>query len=136
MTTEVQVAVEDRVTTHVMAARIDTARGRLLELHRALVEVDRRAYERVHGRLTAGALLDNLIHHPVFAWLRPLSTLIAETDDRGRASRTPSEWLAAARALLTADPEGGEFQRRYAERLQRSPEVVVAHAAARRVLGR
>lgn len=118
---------------------MDAARGRLLELHRALIEVDRRAYERVHGRLPAAAMLDNLIHHPAFAWLRPLSTLIAEADevdDRGDTSRMPSEWSAAARALLTADPAGGEFQRRYAERLQESPDVVLAHAAVRRVLGR
>ena len=117
---------------------LDAVHAKLLALHRELVEVERHGYERVHGRLSPAELLDNLIHHPLFAWLRPLSTLIAEGDLAGE-SDDPEErraWLAAARSLLTPDPSGDEFQRRYAERLQDSPGVVVAHAAAMGELGR
>ena len=117
---------------------IEAVSAKLLDLHRELIEVERHAYERVHGRLSPAELLDNLIHHPQFAWLRPLSTLIAEADVAAEAD-DPEErdaWLAAVRALLTPDPEGADFQRRYAERLQESPGVVVAHAAVLGVLGR
>jgi hypothetical protein len=117
----------------------DVLRSKLLELHRELVEVDRLMYERVHGRITPADLLDNLLHHPAFVWLRPLSALIAEADatrDPETAEADARAWRNAVRTLLTADPDGAEFQRRYAERLQQSPGVVMAHAAVIEALGR
>ena len=121
------------------ASADDVLRSRLLELHRELIAVERLAYERDHGRLTPADLLENLIHHPTFAWLRPLSALIAETDvarDPETAAAEARRWRTEVRALLTAATEAGEFQRRYAERLQESPGVVMAHGAVMAALGR
>ena len=117
----------------------DVLRSKLLDLHRELVEAERLGYERVHGRLSPADLLENLLHHPTFSWLRPLSALIAEADaarDPETAEADARAWRTAVRTLLTADAEGAEFQRRYAERLQQSPGVVMAHAAVIEALGR
>jgi hypothetical protein len=93
----------------------------LLDLHRALVEAERREYERVRGRLPHRKFLEALLNDPELAWLKPLTALVA-----GEGDASP----ARLRALLVPDPEGGEFQRRYADALQRSADVAVAHGRA------
>jgi hypothetical protein len=89
------------------------ARNPLLDLHKTLIDFERREYERERGRVTDGAFLDALATDPAFDWLRPLTTLLASLDG-------------------LADDK--EFQRRYAEVLQRSPEAVVAHGRTLRAL--
>ena len=110
-------------------------RGALLGLHRALLEEERRAYEKVHGRQSGADFLQTLIADPAFAWLAPLTTLIVRLDeldaeDNPEAERSAS--MTAARALLVA--EGSEFRQRCAELVQRSPDVAFAYAAARRTV--
>lgn len=112
---------------------LDVIRDRLLELHRVLVEEERRAYERVHGKTTAGQFLDVLVNDADFAWLRPLTSLIVELDDE---EVDHVAWTARAREMLRPDAEGGTFQRRYDAVVQRSPDVVVAHGATMRALHR
>jgi hypothetical protein len=102
-------------------------RTALFDLHRALVERERRDYERIHGRVSSGEFLQGLIHDPAFAWLKPLTTLIVsveEVDDNAAAT------LAALRELLTLAAERSEFHRRYAERVDQDPDLAVAHAIA------
>jgi hypothetical protein len=82
-------------------------RPQLLELHRSLVESQRIGYERVHGRTSAADFLQVLINDPAFAWLKPLTGLVAQLD----------EVLAS----------NGEFQRRYRDELHQSPDVALAH---------
>ena len=105
----------------------------LLALHRALVEGERRGYERAHGRVSGGDFLQVLIHDPAFAWLEPLTRLIARLDElddaeaEGAQPEAAAGVLAAIRALLSLRPEGSEFQRRYAERIDQDPDLAVAH---------
>jgi hypothetical protein len=47
-------------------------RKTLLNLHKTLIEWERAAYERIHGRTSPGSLLTALMSDPQFAWLRPL----------------------------------------------------------------
>jgi hypothetical protein len=103
---------------------------RLLELHKALVDAEREGYERARGRMTDGEFLKALIDDPAFAWLAPLTALIAkiESDD------VPREYRAEAKRLLKPDELGLAFQRRYHEILQRSPDALVAHGAVMRAL--
>jgi hypothetical protein len=42
--------------------------------------------------------------------------------------------LGHLRALLVPDEQGGDFQRRYAQVLQRSPDVLLCHGAIARLL--
>ena len=54
---------------------------RLLRLHRILLDRERHAYETRHGAVSPGDLLRLLLHDEHFAWLRPLSMLIAQMDE-------------------------------------------------------
>lgn len=110
-------------------------RSALLALHRALVERERRDYERIHGRVGGGEFLQGLIHDPAFAWLTPFTTLIVRLEeledekDEG-AQQDVAATLAAIRELLSLDRERSEFHRRYAERVDQDPDVAVAHGFA------
>ena len=101
----------------------------LLGLHKALLAWERLSYERMHGRLSDGEFLDALTKDPWLAWINPLTTLIAASEEFDAA-----EISQRLRRLLVADPAGDEFQQRYAAALQQSPDVVMAHAALMRAL--
>jgi hypothetical protein len=98
-------------------------RAALLALHHALVEEERREQEKTLGRLSGGEFLQALISDPVFAWLRPLTTLIVRLDEAPDA-----DVLAVARRLFS---EESEFRQRATALVQRSPEVAFAYAAAK-----
>ena len=114
-------------------------RSELLDLHRALVDSERRDYERVRGRVTDRAFLEALISAPELAWLNPLTSLIVRLEevleeDLGAAA--VADCVAEIRKLLRPNAGGYGFQRKYAEAMQRSPEVVVAHGRAVAAVGR
>ena len=56
-------------------------RKSLLHLHKTLLDWERAAYERVHGRVSPTDLLQATMEHPQFAWLRPISELIVRIDE-------------------------------------------------------
>ena len=99
---------------------MDAARE-LLDLHRALVAAERELYERERGRLPDQKFLEALLTDPSLRWLAPLTAMVARLDDVGSAE---------LRDLLRPDANGSEFQRRYAEAVQRSADVAVAHGRA------
>ena len=110
-------------------------RRELLDLHRSLVDSERREYERSRGRLTDRAFLEALIGAPELAWLGPLTSLIVRLEEvleDNAAGAALEDCVAEIRKLLRPAAEGQGFQRKYAEAMQRSPEVVVAHG---RVIG-
>src|SRR5437763_12059755 len=104
-------------------ARLRELRHALLALHKALLEDERLRYEREHGRLEGGGrLLQLLVSDASFAWLRVLSALIVQIDERLDAD----EPLTAAdvkqlrdevRTAIVPDESGGDFQRNYARAL-------------------
>jgi hypothetical protein len=106
---------------------------RLLELHKALVDVEREGYERARGRMQDGEFLKALIEDPAFAWLAPLTALIVRLGEL-ESDEVPREQQAEIRRLLKPDDLGLAFQRRYHEILQRSPDALVAHGAVMRAL--
>jgi catechol 2,3-dioxygenase len=117
-------------------------RTRLLQLHKALLEDARAAYELDRGRVGSNAnFLQLVINDPWFAWLHALSGLVVRMDEALEADSPATEADAAAlleqvEQLLTASETGEGFPRRYYEALQRQPAVVLAHADVRRVLKR
>jgi hypothetical protein len=112
----------------------------LLRLHKALLDGERVSYERVHGRIPSnGTFFQLVLGDPWFAWLRPLSQLMARfdelcEDDEDSSRAEIVELIASARTLLTPSETGEGFARHYYDALQREPDVVLAHAATRAML--
>jgi hypothetical protein len=112
----------------------------LLRLHKALLDDERVAYERVHGRIPSnGAFLQLALSDAWFAWLRPLSQSIAKLDelsesDDAASRETIPALLVSVQTLLMPTEEGEGFGRQYHDALQRSPDVVLAHAGVRTLL--
>ena len=123
-------------------------RRTLLDLHKALIERERAEYERGHGAVSAGEMLQLLIRDAAFLWLHPISELIVRVDElisnasdrrRPTATRpamTPDQVSAEAeilmmeiRELLTAGDAPGGFRERYDAVLQGDPAIVVMHRA-------
>src|SRR4051812_26485685 len=100
-------------------------RAQLLNLHRAIVETERVAYERAHGRVTDRAFLDLLIQDASFSWLRPLTAMIVRLDELREGEEEGSEQALKdcelqVRRLLKPGNAGDAFQRKYADILQNS----------------
>ena len=126
--------------TEAERARLRELRGRLLHLHKVLLDDARAAYEMDRGRVGSNAsLLQLVINDPWFAWLHALSDLIVRIDqaieqDAPATSADAQALVEQVERLLTASETGDGFARRYFEALQRQPAVVLAHADVRRVL--
>jgi hypothetical protein len=111
---------------------------RLLDLHGVLLDRERRAYEEEHGSVASRELLHLLLHDQRFAWLRSLSSMIANIDavvdaDEPIAPESARAAFREAYRLLKSD-DGGDFRDKYHLALQDSPDVIMAHAAVSRVL--
>ena len=110
----------------------------LRALHKQLMNEARSDFERERGPVpSAAAFLGLLMGDPFFAWLRPLSGAMAELDELLDAEAPGPHHARLVRvrfeALVTEEGEG-DFPARYREFLQRSSEVVVAHAMVRLAL--
>ena len=121
--------------------KLNDARLGLLALHKALLDYEKIRYERTHGRLeSSGKFLQLAINDPHFAWLRPISELVVQIDqllasDEPGAEVDADTVMDSAKALLRADENGKDFQKRYHRALQDSPEVVMVHAQWKRLAG-
>lgn len=114
-------------------------RKALLNLHKTLLDWERAAYERIHGRKSAGELLKVLMEDPQFAWLRPISELIVRIDEtlEMEAPDVPSDvdaLLARARSVVAPDEGGTPYAQRYHAALQDHPDAVFAHRAVTNLL--
>jgi hypothetical protein len=119
-------------------ARVSVARHGLLELHKALLDAERARYEAIHGKVTAGRMLQLALQDPQFAWLRSMSELIVRIDellDTDEAGDSEAEGLlASARALLNTSTQSTNFAREYEAALQRDPTIVVRHGRVMQAL--
>src|ERR1700704_5353377 len=101
---------------------MDNTRTALLSLHRALVEFERRAYEKAHGRTSGGEFLQALLRDPSLAWLAPLTSQISRLDELADAKDMAAQrrtWRARTRSLLRG--ADGAFGAEYARRIESSP---------------
>ena len=114
--------------------------ARLLRLHSLLLDRQRRAYERRHGAVPAGDLLNLLLHDAAFAWLRSLSGMVARIDELVDVDEplTPEAVEAVFRETyrLLKSEERDAFHDNYRDALQDSPEIVMAHAEVGKILPR
>lgn len=110
---------------------MDELRTALLALHKAVLNVERRQLERVHGRLQNAEFLQ-IVADPVrYGWLKPFSNLILAFDDEEHEGDVVEE----ARELLLPPKADTPFGRRYLSLMQREPGLVVEHRAVTRLLG-
>ena len=123
------------------ADKLRAIRAALLHLHKTLLERERDAYERGHGKIgNSYEYLNLVMNEPSFAWLRNLSELIVQIDEALDGRETAGEGKANAliqqsRLLLTPNESGPEFQRKYFASVQESPEVLLAHGEFASLLG-
>ena len=120
--------------------RLRELRGDLLQLHKALLDAEQRAYEQLNGRVeTSGKLLKLVLHHPRFSWLRAFSDLVVRIDEMLEGDEPVTEADVAAvtrevRAAVTPNETGTQFERRYHAALQLDPGVVLAHGMLAKTL--
>jgi hypothetical protein len=120
--------------------RLSALREALLHLHKALLESERISYEASLGQISSPYQFLHLVtNDPWFAWLAPVTRLVAAVDEKLDAKEplTAAEvelLVREAGALLVATTDGEGFSRHYDEALQRSPDVIMAHAATARII--
>jgi len=117
----------------------------LLRLHKTLLDLERRGYERARGRIgNSYEFLQLVLKDPWFDWLHRLSELIVQIDETldARDAETPATeedakaLVVRAKNLLAPAETGSEFQKNYFLALQQSPDVVLLHAEMMRLLGK
>ena len=108
----------------------------LRALHRHGLTVTQQSFEKLKGRVRGpGELLQLVVHDPLFAWLRPLSQEIVALDELAEADEIAQQDLDAARASVAELLDSNaEFRGTYLVYLQEEPDLVLAHAAVRRLL--
>jgi len=128
------------VTSEVLADadvhRLVDLRLGLLRLHKALLEMERINFEKLFGRVNRGELLQLVINHAQFGWLRMISALVVEIDeilngDEPATLKDFDDLFSQARLLFTSN---GEFKTKYQAALEREPAVVMAHSTVMQVL--
>lgn len=117
----------------------------LLRLHKLLLDLERRDFERARGKITNSyEFLQLVLKDPWFDWLHRLSELIVQMDESldTRDSEAPltdddaKALIERAKTLLAASETGTQFQKNYFLALQQSPDVVLLHSEVMRLLGR
>lgn len=115
-------------------------RASLLDLHKTLLESERVGYEQAFGRIVSPyQFLHLLTTDPWFAWMKPVTELIAAMDEalETNGPLPPSGvrvLMERTKHLLMPAEIGEGFSRHYDEALQRDPDVVFAHAAIARTI--
>ena len=107
-------------------------RNSLLSLHKTLLDREQAAYERVNGPARGGQLLQLVISHEQFAWLRSISAMVVRIDEaldepESISSETARKLVDEIRALLDPSETGSVFQRNYYAAIQSDPTVAVKH---------
>ena len=111
-------------------ALLGEMRRLLLQLHKTLIDWQRRDYETTHGRLQTTQPLQVIFNEPEFAWLRTMSGLIVRIDealDVKPPDVSETGPLVAAVRELIAPEAGSAYALRYHAALQELPEAVLAH---------
>ena|ERR1043166_6379931 len=123
-------------------ALLTDLRRALLRLHKTLLDWERTAYERVHGRTSPGELLGIVMSNPQFAWLRPVSELIVRIDESLEMAALDGPdvdidfIVAQVRSLVAPNQSGTPYAQRYHTALQEHPDAVLAHGGVTTLLKR
>ncbi len=134
----------DENVSEITRDQLKQLRQGMLRLHKTLLDMERRGYERARGQIgNSYEFLQLVLKDPWFDWLHRLSELIVQIDETldNRDAETPateedaSALVVRAKNLLAPSETGSEFQKNYFLALQQSPDVVLLHAEMMRLLG-
>jgi len=130
--------MKGNISTTSESALLRDVRVSLLHLHQTLLDMERKSFETTHGRVNSGELLQLVLNHAQFAWLRTISALVVQIDEMLDADEPASaadmiSLIASARQLFKAS-DNKEFSDKYQAALQQEPDVVMAHAALMKLL--
>ena len=108
-------------------------REALLRLHKTLLDMERREYEKEHGAVTAGELFRLLVDDPQFSWLHNISEFVVRIDEglASQAAVTENDShvaISLARKIFAPSESGDGFQKKYFDAIQKDPSVVMEHA--------
>ena len=106
------------------ADQVAAVRRAALEVHRLLLEHQRRAAERLGGRMTAAEVLQAAADDLRFSWLQRLSEPVTALD---AGDAPPGQAIGRLRALVAPPDEATAFGRLYLQALQDDPAIVFAH---------
>ncbi|MEP6715902.1 MAG: hypothetical protein ABJC09_10015 [Terriglobia bacterium] len=119
---------------------LDKLRDLLLEQHKLLLDREKANYEASHGPVGGpGAFLNLVIGDPHFAWLKQVSSLVVDIDEalapRSTAGQDVADTLTKrARDLMRPRENGTDFETRYYQAVQESPDVVILQVRMERLL--
>lgn len=111
----------------------------LTDLHKELIEIQFRTYEKAQGRIQhSGTKLDLLLNHKDFQWLRPLSVFIASIDhalgqDKIHIDEVKNT-LKDIELLLFSDQDK-TFSSFYKPYEPEHPSVIMLHQDIKKALG-
>ena len=113
-------------------------REALLQIHKSLLEMERRAYEKEHGKVTAGELFHLVVDDPQFSWLHNLSEFVVRIDEalsseEGVNNTDSHVAISLARKIFAPSESGDGFQKKYFDAIQKDPSVVMEHAQLARL---
>jgi hypothetical protein len=108
-------------------------REALLRLHKTLLEMERREYQKEHGAVSAGELFRLVVDDAQFSWLHNISEFVVRIDEAlaADAEITPEDARGAislARKIFAPTESGDGFQKKYFDAIQKDPDVVMEHA--------
>lgn len=110
----------------------------LLRLHKTLLDMERREYEKLHGGVNTGELFRLVVDDPHFAWLHNISEFVVRIDETlaneaGVTDADAHSAIALARKIFAPTETGDGFQKKYFDAIQRDPAVVMEHAELARM---
>ena len=129
--------MENESLSETTVNRLKQLRQGLLRLHKLLLDLERRGYERARGRIgNSYEFLQLVLKDPWFDWLHRLSELIVQIDESldSIGAETPATeedagaLISRVKSLLSPAEEGTQFQKNYFLALQQSPDVVLLHS--------
>lgn len=113
-------------------------REALLHIHKSLLDMERRAYEKDHGSVNAGELFRLVVDDPQFSWLHNISEFVVRIDealasDEGVTDTDSHVAISLARKIFAPSETGDGFQKKYFDAIQKDPAVVMEHAELARL---
>jgi hypothetical protein len=108
-------------------------RQALLRLHKSLLDMERRTYEKEHGKVTTGELFRLVVDDAQFSWLHNISEFVVRIDESLASEEGVNETdshvaISLARKIFAPTESGDAFQKKYFDAIQSDPTVVMEHA--------